>query len=187
MTPRIWFDVDGVLAQFTHLYLDLLYEVTGRVHTPEDITCWDFHKCVSNPAEDSEVWARIARTPGLVAGMAQYPGMVPVVDTLRADGHTVRALTSPAWACDRWIPERIQWLNARGFTSKTIVFCSDKSAIAGDILVEDSIENVRGWCAEHRGGLGLLVNRPWNQGDLPVNAERVTSPEALLARIRGVL
>lgn len=186
---RIWFDVDGVLANFVATYLDLLYEVTGRTHREADVTCWDFSKCVADRLEDSEVWARIGRTPGIVAGLARYPGMLEVVDALRADGHTPRALTSPAWACDRWIPERITWLNIHGFWPKQIVFSSDKAAIFGDVLIEDSRENVQAWCAAHRGfdGVGVLVDRPWNQGALPDNAVRVSSPEAVLAAVRGAL
>ncbi len=185
ISPRIFFDVDGVLADFASYYLKLLKEHSGRDHTPEDITCWDFNKCVTNPAEDSAVWEMISKRGG-IHELSEYPYM-EVVTKLRNLGYKVRALTSPAWACHRWVPERTLWLNGKGFTTKEIVYCSDKAAIWGDVLVEDSWENLMSWCSAHQASTGFLVDRPWNRNSLPWNAVRVHTPDQLLESIQRVV
>ena len=155
---KIWFDVDGVLANFTETYLDLLFCLTGRRHTEKDVTEFEFNKCVSNEEEDRGVWRLIASSPDMhVSRLAPHPEWVELSRDLRGAGHQVLALTSPA-STPTWCYEQTMWLQGIGFHKRDIVFASDKSHVPGHVLFDDKPEN-----CETFQGRAFLVDRPWNQ------------------------
>lgn len=159
---RIWVDVDGVLADFVPMYLGLIQEHTGRTHSVYDVTSFNFFECVASKDEDAHVWREmIDKRPGLLTGLAEVPGALAGVAELRERG-SVAVLTSPHIG-PYWMHERCQWLLARGFAKRDIVFASDKSHVRGDILIDDSAANCEAWAHANQGGVAILLDAPWNR------------------------
>ncbi len=180
---KILLDVDGVQADFVTAYLGMLNLVTGRAHRYEDVTNWQFSKCVSSPEEDREVWGLIDRSPGLVRNLGWHDGAEKGVAALRALA-PVRAVTSPHYG-PHWVPERAHWLMDRGYAKRDIIFCSAKEDVPGTLLVEDRLANAVDWAQHHPNSLSILMNAPWNQGPLPGNVIRVRNWEIAVDVISG--
>lgn len=162
MRPRIWIDVDGVLAQFVPVYLQLIKEHTGREHSVCDVTDHNFRKCVASPDEDEHVWRNMVDArPGLVRGLAEVDGARAALESLRLIAQ-VGALTSPHLG-PFWMHERALWLMDMGFSKREIIFASDKSHVAGDVFIDDHGDNCAAWQAQNPGGTALLFDAPWNR------------------------
>lgn len=155
---RILVDVDGVICNFCQVYLHELAMFSGRYHKESDVTDWHFDKCVSSEAEDRAVW-RWLQVEDAVRTIPEYPGATDFLASLRARGQVV-AVTTPA-NTPRWCYERTQWLLDRGFKSEEIIFAKDKSLVRGDVLIDDHPENVNAFAGA--GGVGILLDRPWNR------------------------
>jgi 5'(3')-deoxyribonucleotidase len=164
---RILLDIDGVICRFAQTYLECLVVLTGRIHSEDEVTTWDFSKSVASPEEDAQVWHLIER-PDVVSRLEEYPGAMVFLEALRTRGQVV-AVTSPA-NTPRWCYERAQWLRDRRFTSRQIVFASDKALVRGDVLIDDHPDNVQAFV--DAGGVGILLDRPWNRNAEGQNAFR---------------
>lgn len=171
---KVWIDVDGCMADFVTAYLRLVQEHTGRVHTHADVTAFELHQCVVSKEENDHIWKNLIDRPGFISGMVDLPGALEAVAELRQLGK-VGALTSPHLG-PFWMPERAQWLLARGFKKREIVFASDKSHVPGDVLIDDRIDNCVDWAKAHVGGLAILFDQPWNGAWVP---------ELLVHRVHG--
>jgi 5'(3')-deoxyribonucleotidase len=158
---RIYIDVDGVLANFVAGYLSLTEHVTGRHHTPEQVTTWEFRDCIVSEDEEDKIWRLIDTSPGFVRGLEEMPGARIALARMRLLG-SVRALTSPHFG-PTWMPERAEWLLERGFRKGEILFVRDKWLVPGDALIDDKLENVNKWAAAHPLRLPILVDRPYNR------------------------
>jgi 5'(3')-deoxyribonucleotidase len=159
---KIWVDCDGVLADFVHEYLSFVLVKFGRKYTHADVTRFAFAECVTSPDEDRQIWETVNAYPGLVRNLRELPG-VAALPELRRLGD-VGCLTSPTLG-PYWMPERAQWLLARGFAKRDIVFASDKSWIDGDVLIDDSLSNCEAWWAARPHRRAILLDAPWNQGE----------------------
>lgn len=191
MSKVVLFDCDGVLCDFSSVYLGSLWAVTGRAHTCEEVTHWNFSECVCTPEEDAKVWARLGRMPGTVANLRPYLGMTEVAARVRATARVV-AVTAPTYSIAYWTNERLAWLKKFGFSEADVIFTKDKSLVRGDVLVEDNLRYLESWCAANPWSTGILVDRPWNRSSkhLPDNACRVPAlPRTIFAAIdsAGVL
>jgi 5'(3')-deoxyribonucleotidase len=159
---RILVDCDGVMADFTSEYLNVLHLQTGRDVPHTAITEFDFAKCgICTPDEDKEVWAHIKARPGAIRGLRAYPAIGTALADLRELGDVV-CVTGPVWGSS-WAEERFQWLAEYGFSAKTVVFASNKALIAGDVLIDDALHNLQDWRLENHRGFGICVDRPWNR------------------------
>lgn len=167
MTSRriVWLDCDGILADFVSAYLDLVHQHTGRRHSHADVTDFELSKCVVSKEEDNHIWQNLIDRPGWIAGMMDLPGASAAVEELRAIAK-VGVLTSPHLG-PFWMHERAQWLLARGFKKRDIIFASDKSHVRGDVLIDDRKDNCVEWAKTNPGGLAILMDCPWNQGSAP--------------------
>lgn len=162
---RILVDCDGVMADFSSAYLNVLEEVTGRQTYYEQITSFHFEECIATAEEDAECWRRIKARPGFVLSLSPEQGLLQLESALallRELGQVV-CVTSPVWGSS-WADERYKWLTGFGFDKRTIVFASDKSHVHGDVLIDDAIHNLDEWHFEHAqwGGRTVCINQPWN-------------------------
>lgn len=155
-------DCDGIICDFAQVYINILNYQTGRTHTVEDVTHWDFHQCVATRAEDAAVWRYISANPGTVSGAGSYTANLQALDVFDAAGYRVVAVTTPRWHCPLWMPERFKWLSDRGFSEKDVIFTSSKELVQGDALIDDNYTNVSQWQSKHPLGRGILLSRPWN-------------------------
>jgi 5'(3')-deoxyribonucleotidase len=158
---KIWVDCDGVLCDFVAAYLSLVKEHTGRVHTHDDVTHFELHKCVVSKDEDNHIWRNLIDRPGFISNMVDLPGAAEGLAAMRELGW-VGALTSPHLG-PFWMPERAQWLLARGFKKRDIVFASDKAHVPGDVLIDDRVDNCVDWATAHPLGTAIVLDMPWNR------------------------
>ena len=160
MRPKIWVDCDGVLADFVDGYLNLLN--LGRdgdsILTHADVTSWDLR---SLDADADAAWHAINTSTSFCFDLCALEGAYDGLDSLRALGD-VACATAPVLA-GTWMHQRADWLLARGFEKRDIVFAEDKSWLMGDVLIDDRVENCLEWQARNPHGLAILFDQPWNR------------------------
>ena len=173
---RILLDADGVLFSFVGPYLDVVYECTGRRHTPADLRMWDLSTSLALTADEiTRVHTALTRR-GFCAGLPVLPGAVEAVAALqeRAD---VRIVTTPLQGSVFWCSERTEAL-ARyfGIVPNQIHFCERKHEVRGDLLVDDNPDHVRRF-----PGRALLWSHPHNASETTL--ERVSSWSQVLSLV----
>lgn len=172
MTPTIWFDCDGVLADLVGGWLCVANRITGRRATHADVTSWEFSKCIVSAEEEVKVWLQIDSAPGFCRGLSMIDAAaLGVLLRVRQLGYPVGCLTSPHLG-PYWVPERVEWLKELGFTKREVVFASDKNHVPGLVLVEDNRDNAEQWLKAWPGSTAILIDRPWNQGPTPATRVR---------------
>lgn len=182
--PVILVDCDGVLADFTAAFLQIVHDIIGRKHTVYQVTEWEFRDCITSKEEDKLLWDHIAVTPGIVANLQPLPFMQGL-DVLRKYA-TVKCVTSPSLG-PHWMYERHKWLmKVAGFSKRDIIFASDKGPVRGDFLVDDAVHNVEEWKAANPHGTAILLEQPWNWRGTPV-AERLGPSKAFLRLLEGTV
>jgi 5'(3')-deoxyribonucleotidase len=161
---KILIDCDGVLADFTKLYLDLHFAHHNRAFQHHHVTNFDFTACIATKEQDDRIWRHIDQTPGLVRGLQWLPGAQDALEELRKLGRVI-CVTSPHHG-PTWMPERLAWLREEaGFDKKDVIFASDKTPVGGACLIDDNTRNIRDWhCSKLRGewAEGVLYSQPWN-------------------------
>lgn len=157
--PTILTDVDGVLADLvTNLCLEL--GLRGFHYTPEDFKHFDFSKSLDERATVAAY--EIMSTPGFCHGLPWFEGAKDFLKGLQAIGD-VCALTSPMLTAT-WQHERSTWLYPE-VKGKDVLSVSSKHKpkVAGDFLIEDHPGTMFQWLKLNRLGVGILIDRPWNQ------------------------
>lgn len=182
MTETILLDIDGVLVDFLHPFFDVIHEVTGRRHFPEEMTTWAVEESLASKDEVAAAWRLINARPGWVRALPLFPGAREFLRALRAR-YRVVACTSPA--SPRWAAERAERLLTLGFGWRDIVLTRDKSHVCGAALIDDSPANLDGWW-KAQPGRTILLSQPWNRTAAPVHT-RVEGYEAALDALAAVL
>jgi 5'(3')-deoxyribonucleotidase len=159
--PLILVDFDGVIGDFVSLYLHLHSYLNGRDCTPEQITEFDFTKCIASQSEDGLIWAHLDTTQGLVEGLPVIDGALEGLDRLRQIGRVV-CVTSPHTGT-YWSGERFRQLKRLGFDKRDVVLAADKTLVPGDMLIDDRFETVMAWSRAHPRGVGVIFDQPWNR------------------------
>ncbi len=177
---RILLDCDGVLADFVGYVLDTILEQTGREYTHADVTEWDFGNLLETAEERRALWMAL-KAPGVAQELRPIPGAAAAVEALRLAGHDIHVVTSPMPDCPTWTYERELWLrDYMGIERKRVIHASNKNLVAGDVLVDDNWDNVRGWVTAQpdvgdapRRPYGVLVDAPYNRRPLHGRVVRV--------------
>jgi 5'(3')-deoxyribonucleotidase len=159
---RLLLDVDGVLANMVQCYLIELYNTLNIHKEPSDVTEWCFKDALGLTSDqDRIVWASIQRQR-VAFDMMPYPQALEWVPKLMriADVHliTTPVEDSPTWAHDRkwWVRKHFGIELADKITST-----SQKHICAGDVFVDDRLENVKKW-ADHNTGEAVLWKHNYN-------------------------
>jgi hypothetical protein len=87
-----------------------------------------------------------------------YLGAQDFVRAMQADEHEVVFCTRPWPEVRGWEAERLRLLRS-AFPDIWCVFASDKSEVSGDVLIDDSPDQLQAFC-----GYTLRMCRPWNVG-----------------------
>lgn len=166
---KIWVDCDGVQASFHAAYLNVLNLVSerpdGNPWIFEDFLTFNDYSCFGE--ENAEwVWKYIDAQPGFVRDLEDLPGSRWGVEYLRTAvarrGGFVGCLTAPHMG-PYWVPERYDWLKARGFTLSQICMSSNKGHAPGDVLIDDKYKNCTEWLKTSPNGRCFLLDAPYNQ------------------------
>jgi 5'(3')-deoxyribonucleotidase len=160
--PVILLDVDGVLADFTGACLRALLDVGVR-RSASDVTSYKIEDALGLDAGArgymKSQWSRA----GFCAGIEPYPYAREGVEMLRMVG-SVYAVTAPMWSSPTWQHERALWLSERmDIITRHVISTHAKHLVRGDVLVEDKPETLAAWMEAWPGGVGVLIDRPYNR------------------------
>lgn len=146
MRPLVLLDTDGVLGGFVEATLAAAHTISSKRWAVEDLSGWDFLKSMADP-EVPDLEARIMErvsAEGFCSSIPVLAGAVEGVESLRSVADIV-VVTTP-WRSRTWAHERFEWLERNfGFTRDSVIQTSNKAAVDGDILVDDSVTNLRRW------------------------------------------
>lgn len=160
---RVLLDVDGVVSAFDEHLIDSV----GSSLTPMEIVKWDIFDLIAQAdnqtkkvealmlMDDPEFWATLPVKKGALEG----------VESLRNRGADVYWVTTPWWTCRGWDVVRRQWLvdNFPQTTVDHVVITSAKYLCAGDIFVDDKVDNVDKWVKHNKNGRGFIYSAPYNK------------------------
>lgn len=150
---KILLDVDGVLADFAGAVANRLGLDPNSFSTPEMTE-------VMNERQKEEFFY-LSFEHSFCEELHSYGGTTEFYQKLLKRTSDIVIVTKP-WNGPLWYQERITWLSDHFSISKdSIIFCSKKELIEGDVLIEDNAENLNKWCEAHNKP-GILLNRPWN-------------------------
>lgn len=192
---KLGFDVDGVLANFCIGYERLFVEVTGRnTFAPYDAETgpiswnWPTEHYGYTAEETTEVWNRIKNSREFCQGLPALPDAKRLAAWVMANsyGHDIYFITSRVGPHAKVATEN--WLNwLFGFTPTVLIVKGELkgqvcAGLGLELFVEDNIDNARGIAAA--GVKTYLIDRAYNQGELPINVVRCYSISAALETIK---
>lgn len=159
-------DCDGVLSDYVGKSIEVCAKL-GLHFAPDQVTTWDFSTIPGFNEVQGDYWVEMKK-PGVVDSMLPYEGAVEGVEALRkVEGVKVLIVTSPMPGGKTWSSERDEWLHRHfGIAAKDVQHVRRKSRYAGELLVEDNVENLSGWLHHNGAGRGVLWARPYNDVDM---------------------
>lgn len=179
LLPSIAVDLDGVVADF----YKLLIQVYNSRHSPslrlEQITDYDFSVIFSEDVVDKIV--PIFNEPKFFERLNPMPRAIEVLSDLRSAGYKIIICTAPARGRTGLINglsafEKLEWV-AKHLPSHAndVIITMLKQFVQTDMLVDDYPFNIVEWCKMNPKGVGYLVDQVWNRStttSLPKNAVR---------------
>jgi 5'-nucleotidase len=138
---RILIDQDAILADLLADWLALYNSKFDDALTKSDIHSWDVHKYVK-PECGTAVYA-LPSAPGLYRNLKPIPGALAAVNSLLDDGHKVAIVTAHSEHPEN-TTEKMQWIyeHLPRLGHKNVFFAHLKSWIKGDVLIDDSPNNI---------------------------------------------
>lgn len=152
---RVFFDMDGVLADFVG--------GTISIHSQEDgppADTWDYYKSWGLTA--SEFWAPINDTgEKFWAELAPIAASVEAFKQLQGEGCDLVILTSPS-DTNGCLRGKRKWIEKHLGADVPIAYTAHKEVFANPnaILIDDRDENIDGFTLS--GGKTILFPQPWN-------------------------
>lgn len=171
---RTLIDCDGVMAQWTKMFIEVCESQFGISPPPPNGEVWDIFKYPGIMEKRDEIWSYILSTPNLIYGLEKYDYTDELLSKLRERGEVI-CVTSIVTntvgfgtSQERAIPgyyadERIMWLiNKAGFSREDVILAYKKFTIEGDVFIDDKPDNVIRWAYRwHKaGGLPVLWQPP---------------------------
>lgn len=169
---RIAIDVDSVLADIIPPILEKLNKIYNKTLQPEDITRWDFP--VNGKSIGFYIKSALA-DPAFVLNLPEIEDARSVMTSLYGKNTLILATGRPNY-CKR---STLAWLDGR-FLYHQIIFSAEKTTqnLNCDLLIDDSLGYMKRFLDS--GGRGILIDKPWNQGELDKNlCFRVSSWEEI--------
>lgn len=140
---RVAIDVDGVVANFTDLFLNAIRTATNR-DIPKDWKPpkWDIEEALGLTKAERVATSKLISAAGVASYIAPYPGAVEGIKKLTKIAD-VFFVTSPLKSSPTWCYDRVVWLT-KYFGEELadrVDFTWHKYAFAADILVDDKPSN----------------------------------------------
>jgi len=155
-------DVDSIIADLLAPWLAAYNDKHGRSVRVADVTKWKIHECVP----DGERIYELLHTEGLYRTLLPLPGALEGLRLLHDAGHHVVLLTACAnknenAAGDKlaWIRKHLPWLSYRD-----VIIGFHKHLVRGDVLIDDSPENIREYRAAWPSASILTIDYAYNRG-----------------------
>ena len=163
---KIGVDLDGVCYDFTASLRHYLVTHRGRDEaTMLSHNSWDFFEDWGLTLDEfltefaAGVDAGVVFTHG-----GPYPGTVEALGRLASAGHSIHIITDrTVGSPGRSEAATVAWLKRHGVPYKSLTFCSDKTVLRTDYMIEDKLQNYD--ALEAAGCTAVLIDQPWNQVD----------------------
>lgn len=163
--PVFLVDVDGVVADFTELYLRTARAVLGYQAAPfgfQPLT-WDIEECLDLTKAQKETVKRELQRNGIATHQQPLRGAQEGICLLAERGAEIVFVTAPLSGSPTWSFERAGWLLSRfGGHGTRVIHTDYKEYVSGDVLIDDKAENIRAWKKRHPGGVAVLWAAPSN-------------------------
>ena len=156
--PVLLLDIDGVVGKFVDAFLSAYSKYGGILpsHLPQT---WDFFALLPDQVAVASAW----RDPTIFSHQVPYHGALEAVWALNS-AYDLVIVSTPPPPLTVHIPAKVAWLEKNvGLKPEQMIFTSRKELVRGDILIDDYHCNVLSWLKASPDGLGILINRPWNE------------------------
>ncbi len=179
---KIALDVDGVLADIVHVWLEEYNRNYNRSVQKDEIQQWDFWKGLGYDKyrfyeELSKCWARWAEVPAMEQDLGSAVGRLNSLGSV--DIVTARDPAST--------PFVKQWLEHNGIRYNEYVAVMrgrDKANLDYDIFIDDSPPNITSIVSQ--GKRALIYDQPWNRSVSHSSAVRIMKLEEAADVISGM-
>jgi len=151
---KILLDVDGVVADTRNAIIEKL-----QLKDPNPKS-WDLVKIL--PPDDKERVLELMDDMDFWSNLPLVDGAKKGVRLLKAYGHEVVWVTSPWKTCIGWESARRFFINEH-FGDDTIVVTSEKHHVAGDVFIDDKVDNVESYKKENPNTMVYIFDQPYNQ------------------------
>lgn len=158
------FDVDGVLGNFTELYLNAVRAATGR-DIPKDWlpAQWDIDEDLGLTEKERKATWDLINLPGQADFINPYPGAVEGIKKL-SEIVDIFFVTSPVKSSPTWTYDRNKWLK-RYFGKRLagfVLYTEHKYTAAADFFVDDKPSHCEEWSEAWPHGKALLWTAGYN-------------------------
>lgn len=169
-------DIDGVLGDQIADVLPRVRDDYGVTLGHEDIT--QFRLRIGS-TDIAEVIRRAQSDPAYIATMPVVAGAPEMVDELKRQHRVVAVTARPASTLER----TGEWLVNNGLVFDDVIAAEEerKSLHGADVLIDDYVGNLVEFL-EQGGGLGVLVDQPWNRADRGRLRRWIDSGQCVVAR-----
>jgi|SRR6478735_6167344 len=155
---RVGVDVDGVVANYTQLYLNAVRVATKR-EIPNDWAPpqWDLDEALGLTKDEKKAAYALMESPGVARTIAPYPGAVEGIRKLSKIAD-VFFVTSPVKSSPTWCYDRTAWIKKYfgDELADSVDYNSHKYTFAADLFVDDKPSNCEEWQAAWPDGKALL-------------------------------
>lgn len=160
----ILLDVDGVIADFRKLYIEIASEIIGAQQCVINPYEWESGDALGLTEDEKKRVDAVLYDQGTALKIEPYPDAIESVLELDRSGHDVYFVTKPLDGADTWASDRILWLR-KYFGNKLgnkYVLTGCKHLVRGDIFVDDKVENVQPWKEIWKHSLPILWAHEYN-------------------------
>jgi len=161
---RFLCDVDGVIADFTGLYMNATEQALGYRFRREDLKEWDIGKAMHLSQDEKNKVHGILDMPGMGKHLQPYPNAVAGAKKIMGMVDEFYFVTSPLSSNPTWVMDRDEWIDkyfGKG-QSKKIIYTHDKYPICGSFLLDDKPQHISEWKKEWPNGVGIIWDQPYN-------------------------
>lgn len=187
MSLRIGIDMDGVVANFTDTFTEVLTRQTGKkfpVLSREWPTTWNWDKDLTTPSERSAAWEYV-KTTHFWAQLAPLEGTLHLMlelNALRNAGHHIYFITSRPGNNAKYYSE--MWLQLHGAHNPTVLMSFEKGFIARglslDIFIDDKVENIEDVLFESPSTDCYIIDWAYNRHFTDPRVDRVKTVQEVL-------
>ena len=170
---KILLDMDGVIVDLLPEWLLHYRQVGGEPLTPKNFHTYNWEDQVQN----RKLFLQVLKSGGLFSSAQPMSGALVGLANLRKK-HDVTLVTKVMGGSSRAFDAKIGWLwrfVRPQIPTADIVFTGAKHLISGDVLVEDSPQNLVMWLAANPLGMGFLIDHPYNKHFGHIRVTRVSS------------
>ncbi len=158
-------DLDGVVADHTRRFRDILAELRGV--DPDTYTLersWDFQEWGLAPGEYADLHRVAVMEHDMLATMQMIEGAADALWRLSDAGVWIRVITHRLyvnWGHAKAIGDTVSWLDANRIPYRDICFLGAKPEVEADAYIDDAPHNIEQLRAH--GNTVIVFDQPYNR------------------------